>query len=132
VKQPGEPDTTEPVTEEASPPAKPVTRTQDPVGEFVQETRTLLSEIKLPARAGWHASDPRLDIARGWCIVLRRTVDGWETSLAQVETEHGYSIFLSCWRDPRDFVSEADPWPQDWFWTSAPPPPDGSEAPFKF
>lgn len=83
-----------------------------------ERARQLEAEVStLRERTVWSTDDPREHINKRARIVV---IAGDRVMLADVETKHGYGVFLEP-NDPdfRRYVAEDEPWP-GWFWASAP------------
>ena len=65
----------------------------------------------------WSNEDPRISIYKSAKIVIVRP-GGFGTSLADVETKHGYWILTSYEDHP--VIDAAEEWDQDWVWIFAP------------
>jgi len=71
--------------------------------------------------AVWRSDDPRHTIYKRATIVIVRPrapgIDRPQSSVARVETHHGYSISTEF---EKPLIGEGDDWPEDWQWARGP------------
>lgn len=94
---------------------------EDLLGRSVAaEERARQAEAEVAARRNptvWQTADPREHIGKRARII---TIVGNAVMFAEVETKHGYCVFLEPGDpDSRRFVAEDEEWP-GWYWAVAP------------
>lgn len=82
-----------------------------------ERVRQLEAEVAARRPTVWMTADPREHIGKRGRIIV---IAGDRVMFAEVETKHGYCVFLEPGEpDARRIVAEVDAWPA-WYWTPVP------------